>query len=291
MLHTTLCDLLGIETPIVQAALGPWSTPELTAAVSNSGGIGSLGTVLLTPAAIRSQVRRIRELTDRPFIVSFSGREFSEQGFAAALIEEVPVLSFAHGDPKELPRRAHEAGALFIQAVKTVREASEAAERGVDAIIAQGAESCGSGGVVTSMCLLPQVARTVAPLPVIAAGGIADGRGLAVALMMGAQGASVGTRFVASTEAGVSDAWRRRIVEAESEDAIRMSYVGQSVGAIRDVLPVAEIMRRMVGDAVAALLGARSLVKPVGPPRFAPADVKASPRLDARTAVPRAARR
>jgi len=267
MLHTTLCELLGIEIPIIQAPLGPWSTPELTAAVSNSGAIGSLGTVLLAPGAIRTQVRRVRELTDRPFIVNFSQRAYSEDGFDAALIASVPVISFAHGDPQQLPLRAHEAGALFIQVVKTVREAREAADRGVDAIIAQGTEASGCGGTVTSLCLLPQVAQAVAPLPVIGAGGIADGRGLAVALMLGAQGVSVGTRFVASMEAGISEAWKRRIIEAESEDAIRMSYVGQSVGAIRDVLPVADIVRRMVGDAVASLCGARSHVRPIGPAR------------------------
>ena len=267
MLHTTLCDLLGIEIPIIQTPLGPWSTPELAAAVSNSGAIGSLGTVLLTPGAIRARVRRVRELTDRPFIVNFSQRTFSEDSFDAALIASVPVISFAHDDPRQLPRRAHEAGSLFIQVVKTVREAREAADRGVDAIIAQGSESSGCGGIVTSLCLLPQVAQAVAPLPVVGAGGVADGRGLAVALMLGAQGVRVGTRFVASTEAGISEAWTRRIVEAESEDAVRMSCVGQSVGAIREMLPVADIVRRMVGDAVATLCGARSFVRPVGPPR------------------------
>jgi enoyl-[acyl-carrier protein] reductase II len=291
MLHTTLCDLLGIEIPIIQASLGPWSTPKLTAAVSNSGAIGSLGTVLLTPGAIRAQVRRIRELTDRPFVVNFSQRSFSEDGFAAALIASVPVISFAHGDPRQLPRRAHEAGALFIQVVKTVREAREAADRGVDAIIAQGTESSGGGGTVTSLCLLPQVAQAVAPLPVIGAGGVADGRGLAVALMLGAQGVSVGTRFVASTEAGISEAWRRRIVEAESEDAVRMSCVGQSVGAIREVLPVADIVRRTVGDAVATLCGARSFVRPVGPPRTARGFIESKPETNARTATRVVARR
>jgi nitronate monooxygenase/enoyl-[acyl-carrier protein] reductase II len=147
MLHTTLCDLLGIEIPIIQAPLGPWSTPELTAAVSNSGAIGSLGTVLLAPGAIRAQVRRIHELTDRPFIMNFSQRAFSE------VPDDGPVVAG--------PSRSRTA----ISATATARwqepcspggqdgaRGPRSADRGVDAIIAQGTESSGCGGTVTCAC-------------------------------------------------------------------------------------------------------------------------------------------
>jgi enoyl-[acyl-carrier protein] reductase II len=224
MLRTRLCELLGIEHPVIQASLGPWSSAELVAAVSNAGGLGSFGAVFKPADELRAQLERIKQLTDRPFAVNLSARPFNEEAFELTIETKPAVISFAHGDPGELVGRAHQAGIIFVQMVNTVEQASQAADRGVDAIIAQGTEAGGFGGTVSTMSLVPQVVDAVDPIPVVAAGGIADGRGLAAALVLGAQGVNIGTRFAASEEAAISDDWKRRILEASSEEAIKVEF-------------------------------------------------------------------
>ena len=223
MLRTPLCDLLGIEHPVMQAAIWPATAPELVAAVSNAGGLGSLGAVFESAASLGRQLARVRELTNRPFAVNHVVPLLDEGAFALTLEAAPAVISFALGDPGDLVDRAHAVGAKVIHQVHTVRQAREATARGVDAIIAQGAEAGGQGLAhgPSSMVLLPQVVDAVAPIPVLAAGGVADGRGLAAALVLGAQGANIGTRFLASTEAAAADAWKRAVLEADSEDAVR----------------------------------------------------------------------
>lgn len=224
MLRTRLCDLLGVEHPIIQASLGPWSSAELVAAASDAGALGSFGAVLLSVDDLRARLARIKELTDRPFAVNLSARPFDENAFRLALETKPAVISFAHGDPGELVGQAHDADILFVQMVNTVSQARQAAERQVDAIIAQGTEAAGFGGTVSTMSLVPQVVDAVDPIPVVAAGGIAEGRGLAAALILGAQGVNIGTRFVASKEAAVSDDWKRRILAASSEDTVKAEF-------------------------------------------------------------------
>lgn len=223
-MRTALCDLLNIDVPIVGASLGPWSTPELVAAISNAGAVGSLGAVLRPPDQVRTEIRRVRELTDKPFVVNFSKRPFNEESFDVALEERVPIVSLAHARPGDLPARAHDAGATFLHMVHSRPQAVEAAADGADAIIAQGSEAAGFSGDVSTMCLLPQVVDAVSPVPVLGSGGIADGRGLAVALLLGASGINIGTRFLASEESGVSEDWKRRILEAESDDAVQITF-------------------------------------------------------------------
>jgi enoyl-[acyl-carrier protein] reductase II len=223
--RTRMTDLLGIELPIMQAPLGPWTSPELTAAVSEAGGIGTLGTVLMPPERVAELVTRTQELTSRPFAVNFSARgPFDPEAFEATLAARPAAITFAHGDPGDLPLRAHEAGVSFVQMVNTVDAARRAAEQGVDAVIAQGSESAGFGGEVAALPLIPQVVDAVPELPVIASGGIADGRGLAAALVLGADGVNIGTRFLAATETPISDDWKRSIVEAASEDSVRAEF-------------------------------------------------------------------
>ena len=225
MLSTPLCDLLGIEHPIIQGPIGPWSTAELVAAVSKAGGLGSVGTTLQSAQAVRKQIARVRELTDRPFAVNFTSRPFNEEAFALTLQARPRIVSFALSDPGELVEQAHDAGILFMQQVPTVQQAQRAAQRGVDVIIAQGSEAGGFGGTVSTLALLPQVVEAVSPIiPIVAAGGIADGRGMAAALLLGAQGVNIGTRFLASKEAGISDDWKQRIVEARSEEAVKVEF-------------------------------------------------------------------
>jgi enoyl-[acyl-carrier protein] reductase II len=274
-MRTPLTDLLGIDVPIIQASIGPWSSPELTAAVSDAGGLGSLGTALKSPADVAAEIDRVRELTDRPFAVNHTARPLDEEAFRITLEARPSVISFAIGRSAQLVERAHGAGCLFIQQVHTVAQAEEAAEIGADAIIAQGGEAGGFGGTVSAMALVPQVVDAVAPVPVIAAGGIADGRGLAAALALGSAGVNVGTRFLACSEAAVDPSWQAAIVgnarpaDAAGEgerlgaqliDAVRsgrghelVPFTGQTAGLIDEVLPAREIVRRMVDEARAAL--------------------------------------
>ena len=225
-LQTPLCDLLGIEHPVMQGSPGPWSSPALTAAISSAGGLGSLGTALVAPDQVRVQVERVRSLTDQPFAVNHTLRPLSEEAYALTLELAPPVISVALGVRRDLVDRAHAIGSTFVQQVHTVEQAERAAEAGADAIIAQGAEAGGFGGMISTMALVPQVVDAVAPVPVLAAGGIADGRGLAAALVLGAQGVNIGTRFMAAAEAEIPDAYKEAIVSAGSEDAVKVGFAG-----------------------------------------------------------------
>ncbi len=230
MLHTPLCDLLGIEFPIIQAGMGMGSSAELAVAVSNAGGLGSLGCFRRPPEDLERQLAVIRERTGRPFAVNHLIAELDETTVAMTLAAKPPVISFALGDPGELVKRAQDAGSLVVHQVTNVPQAIEAAERGVDVIIAQGEEAGGYVGAVASLALIPQVVDAVRPLPVVAAGGIADGRGLAAALVLGAVGVNVGTRFLASEEAQISPVWKQKIVDAAAEDAVRLEF-------LNDIMP------------------------------------------------------
>ncbi len=157
MLQTPLCDLLGIEHPIVQGPFGPWSDVGLTAAISSAGALGSYGTAMQSPAQLQAAFERLRDLTDRPFAVNHTLRPLSDEAFTVTLRFRPAVISLALGHSPALVERAHEAGARFVQQVTTVRQAVEAAESGVDAIIAQGAEAGGFGGAISTLVLVPQV--------------------------------------------------------------------------------------------------------------------------------------
>ena len=223
-MRTRFSELVGIDVPLVQAPLGPWNTVDLAAAVSNAGALGSLATNLRSADTVREDMRRLRAATDRPFAVNHTLRPFDEEAFAATLEEPPAVVSFALGHRRELVERAQAAGSLFMQQVNTVEQAKAAAESGVDVVVAQGAEAGGFGGMVGALALIPQVVDAVAPIPVIAAGGIADGRGLAASLVLGAQGVNIGTRFLAAAESGTPDAFRQAIVNARSEESVKVEF-------------------------------------------------------------------
>lgn len=223
MVRTAVCDLLGVEVPVVQAAIWPATSPELIAAVCEAGGLGSIGAVFESAGSVERQIAHVRELSNRPFAVNHVVPLLDEEAFEATLEARPAVISFALGDPGDLVERAHAIGAKVIHQVHTVEQARRVARLGVDAIIAQGSEAGGQGMAlgVGAMTLIPQVVDAVDPIPVLAAGGVADGRGLAAALVLGAQGANVGTRFLASEEASADEAWKRAILRAESEDVVR----------------------------------------------------------------------
>lgn len=224
MLHTKLNDLLGVEHPVIQAGMGAFgSGSELAAAVSNAGGLGTVGGTARPLDDFRAELGRTNELTDRPFAANLTIPWLQDHpGLFEAAIESHPrVISNALGDPGDLVGKAHDAGCLFMQQVTTVEQARQVADLGVDIIIAQGTEGGGYTGDIAGIVLVPQVVEAVEPIPVVAAGGVVDGRSLAAYLMLGAQGVNVGTRFLATPEASVSAAWKRAIVEAHAEDAIK----------------------------------------------------------------------
>lgn len=222
VLRTPLCGLLGIEAPIIGAPFGPWEQVDLAAALCEAGALGSLGTGLRTVPELEDQWRRLRDLTDRPFAINHTNRPFDEPAFAATIEAAPRAISFHMTVPADLIDRAHDAGILWIQQVVDRREAEQAVTAGADVIIAQGGEAGGHGGSVSTMVLVPQVVDVAGEIPVVAAGGIADGRGLAAALALGAQGVSMGTRFLASAELGIADEWKRRIVDADAVDAVKV---------------------------------------------------------------------
>ncbi len=204
--------------------MGPWTSAELVAAVSNAGAVGVLGMSGRPLAETRSELKRIRRLTDRPFGVNWTLANYPEGGIELAEEFKVPLVSSALGDPGGFVKAAHDFGALYIHQVHTRRQAIDAKEKGVDIVIAQGAEAGGFGMWVSTLPLVPQVVEAVKPVPVIAAGGIADGRGLAAVLILGAEGASMGTRFLASVEAPIRDEWKQAIISSESEEAVKMDF-------------------------------------------------------------------
>lgn len=224
MLRTRLCELLGISVPIVLAPFGPWDEVELAAAACESGALGSLGTAIRSPAELREQWARLRSLTGRPFAVNHTGRPFNEEAFDATLKTRPAAISFHMGVPADLIARAHDHGILWIQTVGDRRAAELALEAGADVLVAQGAEAGGNAGWISTMVVVPAVVDVAGEVPVVAAGGIADGRGIAAALVLGAQGASLGTRFLATTEMRIGEAWKRRIVDADAVDAVRVPH-------------------------------------------------------------------
>ncbi|HWC12567.1 MAG TPA: nitronate monooxygenase family protein [Acidimicrobiales bacterium] len=231
MLQTPLCSLVGISVPVIQGPLGgPWPpSVRLAAAVSGAGALGSLLTALRSAAQVREDIAAVRELTDRPYAVNHTMRPFVEEVFAEILRAAPPVVSFALGCRPDLVARVHDAGSLFVQQVHTAAQAAQAVEAGADVVIAQGGEAGGFGGPCSTMVLVPQVVDEVAPVPVVAAGGIADGRGLAAALALGAQGANVGTRFIASDEAQLSDGYKKAVLATRSDQTLRAAFVNDLV--------------------------------------------------------------
>jgi enoyl-[acyl-carrier protein] reductase II len=225
MLKTPLCDLFGIEVPIILAPMGTCTSAELAAAVSNAGGLGGIGTLFRATAAIKRDIDVVRTLTRRPFAINHIPQTLDAEAFAHTLQARPAVISFTLADPGDLVRQAHDVGARVMVQVTTVAQAVQAAERGADAISAQGSESGGYCGDVSTMALVPQVVDAVSPIPVVASGGIFDGRGIAAVLMLGAAGVNLGTRFIASTEAPAPNEWKEAITAAQSEDAIKVEVL------------------------------------------------------------------
>lgn len=215
-MHTAICDLLGIEAPIVQAPMGGASCPALAAAVSNAGGLGMLALSWDSVDGVRDAIRQTKALTSRPFGVNLVLAFPQDERLAVCLEEGVSVVSFFWGDPAPFVDRVHRAGALVTSTVSSAAEARLAIAGGVDILVAQGWEAGGHvRGEVATLPLVRSVVEAVGAHPLLAAGGIADGAGLAAILAMGASGAWVGTRFLASAEAPVHPHYKDRLLAAD----------------------------------------------------------------------------
>jgi NAD(P)H-dependent flavin oxidoreductase YrpB (nitropropane dioxygenase family) len=221
VLRTRVCDVLGITHPILQAGMASYTSPALVAAVSNVGGLGVHGTVGRDAAAVRTVVRATRELTGgRPFGVNHVVQWLDRDAFEVCLDERVPVFSFSFGAPEDFARRARDAGARIICQVTRVDQVEACLASGADILIAQGTEAGGHSGFVPLATLLPAVVAASGDVPVLAAGGLVDGAGLADALARGAAGAWIGTRFLATPEAWASPSWKQAIVAAQPGDTV-----------------------------------------------------------------------
>lgn len=279
-LRTPLCDLLGIEYPIIQAGMG-WdkeglTTPaELVAAVSNAGGLGVIGGSSIRPDLIRQRIREVRALTDRPFGVDITLPKMEEvkvpdpievrqeieekypkhadftdhliqdlklepqppdrkswvktpkatrEQLKVILEENVPILVIGLGDTAEVVPLAHEKGIKVMALAGAVKHALSHARKGTDVIISQGYEAGGHTGTIANFPLIPQIVDAVRPLPVVAAGGIADGRGVAAALALGAVGVWCGTAFLVSEECKIHSVFKGQLLKGSSEDFVRTAY-------------------------------------------------------------------
>ncbi|WP_281300767.1 MULTISPECIES: nitronate monooxygenase [unclassified Iodidimonas] len=311
-LKTPICNQLKIDHPILLAGMGGVSYAELCAAVSNAGGYGTLGMAMLGPDDIRDQMRRVRTLTDKPFGVDLLTALPQSLTQSVDVIIEEGASSFIAGlgVPTAIIERLHEAGLLVMSMCGKVDHAKKAEDAGVDIVIAQGTEAGGHTGKVAGMALIPQIVDAVS-IPVLGAGGIVDGRGLAAALALGAAGVWMGTRFIASSEAHAGAAYKNRLITANEADTIvtrcysgkpmrvvQNAYVadwenrpqdiqpfpmqammsqqagvlggiagilepldiardclpaGQGTGAIHDIVPAAEIIRRTMAEAEARI--------------------------------------
>lgn len=219
MLKTRVTNLFGIECPIIMSGMNWLTEPGLVSAVSNAGGLGILGATHLTPEGLRENIRAIKKLTDRPFginqvlLVPRSG-----ENIKIAIDEKVPLINYALGKPWFVSQ-VHEYGGKVIATVATGRHAARAEQAGVDAIIMTGHEAAAHGGDVTSLVLIPLVANRL-KIPLIAAGGFFNGKGLAAALVLGAEAISMGTRFMLTKESVVHDKFKQLCLKASEQDTL-----------------------------------------------------------------------
>jgi NAD(P)H-dependent flavin oxidoreductase YrpB (nitropropane dioxygenase family) len=236
MLRTRICELLRIDHPVVLGGMASGTNPQLVAAVTNAGGLGILGATFHTVEQQRVDVRRIRELTAGPFGLNHLLAFATEDRFAATLEVRPEVVSTAWaGSDQDLRPyfdRAHQAGALVMHMVSGVPEAVRAVASGADIVVAQGTEGGGHVGWMGTMALVPQVVRAVRPVPVLAAGGIAEGSGLAASLALGAEGVLLGTRFLATPEAPIPASYKQAILASDGHNTLLTEIADIAYGLV-----------------------------------------------------------
>lgn len=234
-MKTEITELLGIEYPIVQGGMAWVAEYHLAAAVSEAGGLGLIGASSAPAEWVREQVREVRKLTKKPFGVNIMLMSPYADEVAKVIVEEqVPVVTTGAGNPEKYMTMWKEAGVKVIPVVASVAQAVRMERNGADAIVAEGCEAGGHIGESTTMVLVPQTADAV-EIPVIAAGGIADGRGVAAAFMLGAKAVQVGTHFVVTTESQVHENYKDRIIKAKDIDTkVTGRTTGHPVRALRN---------------------------------------------------------
>ncbi len=224
MIKTPVCDKLNIKHPIILGGMASATSTTMVASVSDAGGLGILGVTGLGTAKIREEIASIKRITDKPFGINFLLFKIDDNTFFDIIEEKVPVVSLAWASPDQDLRiyfnKAHEAGSLVIYMVGDVSESIRAAEAGADIIVAQGTEGGGHVRSMSTFTLVPMVVDAVKPCSVLAAGGIADGRGLAAALALGAEGVLLGTRFLATEEAPIHEKYKEAIVKSNGNDTV-----------------------------------------------------------------------
>lgn len=239
-MQTKITELLGIEYPIIQGGMAWVAEYHLAAAVSEAGGLGIIGAASAPAEVVREQVRKVKELTDKPFGVNVMLLNPNADDVAKIVVEEgVKVVTTGAGNPAKYMDMWKEAGVKVIPVVASVALAKMMERCGADAVVAEGTESGGHIGSSTTMTLVPQVVDAV-NIPVIAAGGIADGRGFAASMMLGAEGVQMGTRFVVAKESIVHDNYKQKVIKAKDIDS---EVTGLSTGH-----PVRQIRNNMTRE-------------------------------------------
>ncbi|WP_404324104.1 nitronate monooxygenase [Cytobacillus firmus] len=231
-----LTDILNIKYPIIQGGMGNISNAILTAAVSEAGGLGTIGAGTMIPEDVERIIEETKSLTDKPFAVNvaLSVSPYVKEILSLVIKHKVPAVSLSAGNPAPFIPKLHENGVKVITVAASVRQAMKAEAAGADIIAAEGYEAAGINSALetTTLVLIPQIIGNVA-VPVVAAGGIGDGKGLAAMLALGASGVQMGTRFIATKEAPFHPEYKKKIIEASDHETL---IVGRTVGRIRRVL-------------------------------------------------------
>ncbi|WP_028308816.1 enoyl-[acyl-carrier-protein] reductase FabK [Desulfitibacter alkalitolerans] len=236
MFKTEICKMLEIEYPIIQGGMAWVATAELAAAVSEAGGLGIIGAGSAPPQVVREEIRKVKKLTEKSFGVNvYYMSPYVEELINIVIAEEVKVITTGAGNPGKHIPKLKEAGIKVFPVVASVALAKRLARTGVDGLIAEGMECGGHVGEITTMALVPQIVDAV-DLPVLAAGGIYDGRGIIAALSLGAVGVQMGTRFVCAAECTVHNNYKKAIIEAKDRDTVLTGYKGHQVRVIKNKL-------------------------------------------------------
>ncbi len=257
-MKTRITDLLAIKHPLILSGMSWISTPELVAAVSNAGGLGILATGVLSGADTRKYIQRTRELTDQPFAANVTLYFPGAQANGRILLDEkVPIINYSLGKGDWICEQAHAYGGKVVATVTTHKHALAAQRDGADALIVTGHEAAGHGGAVTSLVLVPSIADAVR-IPVIAAGGFGDGRGLAAALSLGADGVAMGTRFMNTLESPIHEKAKMLSVTSQVYDTVYTNRVDGLPARVVKSRGARRIMSRPFGPLSGLLEGLRS---------------------------------
>lgn len=240
-----LTKLLNIQYPIIQGGMAGVSEHILVSAVSNAGGLGVIGSGFASPSWLEEEIKKTKELTDKPFGVNLLMQNPNIADLVKVVIEgKVPVVFTGGGNPLPILPYLKQSGIKVISVVPSVRLASKMEQNGVDAVVVEGMESGGHIGENSTFCLLPQARKTIKNIPLIAAGGIFDGATFAAAMVLGADGVQIGTRFMASTECQIHENYKKAIINATDEDiTVVARFTGHPVRAIKNKL--SETIKKM----------------------------------------------